>query len=46
MLIVRRLPSGVGTRADICELLKESQYINENTPDDKVINYLLLKLIR
>eukprot|EP01016_Furgasonia_blochmanni_P036091 TRINITY_DN4073_c0_g1_i10.p1 TRINITY_DN4073_c0_g1~~TRINITY_DN4073_c0_g1_i10.p1 ORF type:complete len:476 (+),score=144.68 TRINITY_DN4073_c0_g1_i10:331-1758(+) len=30
-----RLPSAVGTRADICELLKESQFINENIPDDK-----------
>lgn len=25
-----RLPNGVGTRADICELVKESQYINED----------------
>jgi len=31
-----RLPDGVGTRADICELLKESQYINEDIPDDKL----------
>ena len=31
-----RLPGGVGTRADICELLKESQYINESITDDKV----------
>eukprot|EP01017_Pseudomicrothorax_dubius_P044357 TRINITY_DN7489_c0_g1_i2.p1 TRINITY_DN7489_c0_g1~~TRINITY_DN7489_c0_g1_i2.p1 ORF type:complete len:287 (-),score=57.15 TRINITY_DN7489_c0_g1_i2:4-864(-) len=33
-----RLPNGVGTRADICELLKESQYINENVSDEKVSN--------
>jgi hypothetical protein len=33
-----RLPNGVGTRADICELLKESQYINENITDDKLSN--------
>jgi nuclear factor related to kappa-B-binding protein len=31
-----KLPNGVGTRADICELLKESQYINENIPDKKI----------
>ena len=31
-----RLTSGVGTRAQICELLKESQYINENISDEKV----------
>jgi len=31
-----RLPNGEGTRADICELLKESQYINETIPDDKL----------
>jgi nuclear factor related to kappa-B-binding protein len=28
-----RLPNGVGTRADICELVKESQYITEDLPD-------------
>ena len=33
-----RLPDGVGTRADICELLKQSQYINEDIPDDKLSN--------
>ena len=33
-----RLPNGFGTRADICELLKESQYINEHVPDDKLSN--------
>lgn len=33
-----RLPGGFGTRADICELLKESQFINENVPDDKLSN--------
>lgn len=33
-----RLPNGVGTRADICELLKESFYINENISDDKLSN--------
>ena len=26
----------MGTRAQICELLKESQYINENISDEKV----------
>jgi len=31
-----RLPNGEGTRADICELLKESQYINETVTDDKL----------
>lgn len=31
-----RLPGGVGTRADICELLKESQYVNEDIGDDKI----------
>ena len=35
-----RLPNGVGTRADICELLKESQFINEHIPDDKLSNIL------
>ena len=33
-----RLPNGFGTRADICELLKESQFINEHVPDDKLSN--------
>lgn len=33
-----RLPNGVGTRADICQLLKESQYINENIDDEKLSN--------
>lgn len=29
-----RLPNGEGTRADICELLKSSQYISSNAPDN------------
>lgn len=33
-----RLPQGVGTRADICELLKDSQFINPQIPDDKLSN--------
>jgi nuclear factor related to kappa-B-binding protein len=31
-----RLPSGVGTRADICELLKESQYINDSISEERL----------
>ncbi|KAL4474439.1 hypothetical protein ABPG72_007838 [Tetrahymena utriculariae] len=31
-----RLPNGQGTRYDICELLKESQYINQDLTYDKV----------
>ena len=31
-----KLPNGVGSRADICELLKESQYINENVADKNI----------
>lgn len=31
-----RLPNGVGTRADICELVKESQYISEDLPEEKL----------
>lgn len=30
---IARLPNGEGTRADICELLKSSQYINPNAND-------------
>lgn len=29
-----RLPNGEGTRADICELLKSSQYISKDAPDN------------
>ncbi|KAF2900365.1 hypothetical protein ILUMI_05821 [Ignelater luminosus] len=29
-----RLPNGEGTRADICELLKSSQYLSINVPDN------------
>ncbi|XP_060532196.1 nuclear factor related to kappa-B-binding protein [Cylas formicarius] len=29
-----RLPNGEGTRADICELLKSSQYISSSAPDN------------
>ncbi|KAK5643642.1 hypothetical protein RI129_007487 [Pyrocoelia pectoralis] len=29
-----RLPNGEGTRADICELLKSSQYLSPNVPDN------------
>jgi len=35
-----RLPNGVGTRADICELLKESQYVNDEL-DDKLISSIV-----
>jgi hypothetical protein len=31
-----RLPDGVGTRADICDLLKDSQYTNERLSDSQV----------
>ena len=31
-----RLEDGVGTRLDICDLLKDSQYINENITDNKI----------
>ena len=31
-----RLEDGVGTRLDICDLLKDSQYINENIADNKI----------
>lgn len=30
-----RLPNGEGTRADICQLLKDSQYIIEQDNDEK-----------
>ena len=33
-----RLENGVGTRLDICDLLKDSQYINENISDNKINN--------
>ena len=33
-----RLEDGVGTRLDICDLLKDSQYINENIADNKINN--------
>ena len=33
-----RLEDGVGTRLDICDLLKDSQYINENISDSKINN--------
>jgi len=39
------LPNGEGTRADICELLKESQYINETIPDDKVKEVVNMKSV-
>jgi len=35
-----RLPEGVGTRADICDLLKDSQYINERLSDAQVRKFL------
>jgi hypothetical protein len=35
-----KLPDGVGTRADICDLLKDSQYINERLSDSQVNYYL------
>ncbi len=33
-----RLPEGVGTRADICDLLKDSQFINERVSDMQINN--------
>jgi len=33
-----RLPEGVGTRADICDLLKDSQYTNEKLSDSQINN--------
>ena len=33
-----RLENGVGTRLDICDLLKDSQYINENISESKINN--------
>jgi len=33
-----RLPEGVGTRADICDLLKDSQYTNERLSDAQINN--------
>ena len=33
-----RLEDGVGTRLDICDLLKDSQYINENIADNRINN--------
>lgn len=33
-----RLPDGVGTRADICDLLKDSQYVNEKLSDSQINN--------
>lgn len=45
-----RLPDGVGTRADICDLLKDSQYINERLSDAqvniiKIFFFYLIRLI-
>jgi nuclear factor related to kappa-B-binding protein len=31
-----KLQNGVGTRADICEFLKQSQYIAEDIPEKKI----------
>ena len=33
---VARLPNGEGTRLDICELLKDSQYIKEGATDSSL----------
>ncbi len=33
-----RLPDGIGTRADICELIKDSQYLVEEIPEANVSN--------
>ena len=40
-----RLPNGEGTRADICELLKDSQFISPNVTDGQVghFNHSLMK---
>lgn len=35
-----RLPNGEGTRADICQLLKDSQYIREQSDIDDKEGYL------
>ena len=35
-----RLPNGIGTRMDVCDLLRDSQYINENITD-KEINHIV-----
>ncbi|XP_076757201.1 nuclear factor related to kappaB binding protein isoform X2 [Xylocopa sonorina] len=35
-----RLPNGEGTRADICQLLKDSQYIRDQTESDDKEGYL------
>ena len=37
-LAAARLEDGVGTRLDICDLLKDSQYINENISENKINN--------
>ena len=35
-----RLPNGIGTRMDVCDLLRDSQYINENITE-KEINHIV-----
>jgi len=34
--LISRLPDGVGTRADICELIKDSAYTVENIPENQL----------
>jgi len=36
-----RLPNGEGTRSDICELLKDSQFLAPGVSDAQVINTIL-----
>lgn len=35
-ILLSRLPKSYGTRADIMNLVKDSQFINENLPDEKM----------
>jgi len=36
ILNISRLPKGYGTRADIMNLVKDSQYVNETLSEEKV----------
>ncbi|KAK6161888.1 hypothetical protein DH2020_001729 [Rehmannia glutinosa] len=35
-----RMPGGTGTRADICDLIRDSQYVIENIPE-KTVNQIM-----
>jgi nuclear factor related to kappa-B-binding protein len=37
---VARLPNGEGNRAEICELLKDSQFLAPGITDAQVIRYI------